>query len=174
MTTAEQANAILAALGDWVANNKGRAFLAADEPSCLEQLRAKPGAPSAAVLWLDEKPRGHNPEEGKVLRAFKIVISRGRGLSLLTGDSLTKGAAGGEPMFDLIEQARETIRSLRMDDQPGELQAPIYHGAGAWRVHGYLLDAYEIRFALFADIPQQTKTTAQTDPDLNPGDTEQL
>ena len=121
----------------------------------MEELRGKPGAPTAAVLWQSEHPDGRYAEEGKVLRMFKIVVSRGRGLKLVTGESLSEGVAGGPAMFDLVEQAREIARNLRMEDEPGELQLPIYKGSGPFLVHGYILDAMEIRFALYAQIPFQ-------------------
>lgn len=162
MTISEQSRLILAALTDWVANNQGRAFIASDELHCIEELRGKPGAPTAAVLWQSEDPEGHFAEEGKVLRHFKIVVSRGRGLRLLTGESLTEGAAGGPPMFDLVEQAREVARNLRMSEEEGELQLPIYKGTGPFKVSGYILDAMEIRFALYAQTPTQT---SEAEPD---------
>jgi hypothetical protein len=157
MTITEQAGLILDALNAWVADNKGRAFIAADAVHCVEELRGKPGAPTAAVLWESEEPSGRNAEEGKVLRTFKIVVSRGRGLKLVAGESLAAGVAGGPPMYDLVEQAREIARGLRLEDEPGELQLPVYQGCGPFEVSGHVLDAVEIRIALYAQIPPQNQ-----------------
>ncbi len=157
MTIAEQAKLILTALEDWAQEAGGRAFIASDELHCVEELRGKPGAPTAAVLWHDELPWGENAEEGKVLRTFKIVVSRGRGMRLVAGESLTEGASGGPPMFDLVEQAREVARGLRMMDQEGELQLPIYKGTAPFRVRGYVLDAMEVRVGLYAQSPIQSE-----------------
>jgi hypothetical protein len=155
MTITEQAVQIEAALADWVKTNQGRACIAADPLDALAQLRSRPGAPAAAVLFVDEQVCGGHPEFGLVLRAFKIVVSRGRSLKLVAGESLTSGAAGGGPLFDLVEQAREVARDLRMTDMDGEFQTPVYQGAGSFDVPGYLLDAFEIRFALYATLPRQ-------------------
>lgn len=156
MTIREQAKVVEAALQQWAKSSGARVFVAADELDCIEQFRLKPGKPSAAVLWQAEEPQGEHPEEGKVLRTFKIVMSRGRSLKLQPGESLTEGAAGGEAMLDLVEQGREVARGLRMEDQEGELQLPVYQGSGAFQVNGYLLDAIELRFGLYADIPMQS------------------
>lgn len=161
MTLAQQANLILDALKQWVANNKGRTFVAADPLDVIDELRSKPGAPTAAVLWFDEEPWGNYPELGKVLRTFKIIISRGRGMKLVSGESLTEGVAGGPPLLDLVEQAREVARRLRVEED-GELQLPVYKGTGPFEVNGFVLDAVEIRFGLFAQNPRQENEPAQT------------
>ena len=155
MTISEQSALLLASLDSWTGLVSGRAYIASDPADVLDQLRARPGTPTAAVLWTAEDPIGEYPEEGKVLRTFKIVISRGRGFNLITGESLTKGTAGGPPLLDLIEEARECVLTVRLTDEPSELKLPIYKGASAFEVQDFLLDAYEIRLALYAQIPPQ-------------------
>ncbi len=163
MTITEQGNLILDALKKWTANNKGRAFITGDPLTLVDELRAKPGVPAAAVLWLDESPYGENDRLGRVLRDWKIIISRGRGMKLDAGESLTEGTAGGTAMFDLVEQAREVVRNLRPEDQEGEFQLPVYKGTGLFEVSGCVLDAMEIRFALYAQIPAQNHETPTND-----------
>ena len=156
MTLSEQSALILSALESWADDTNGRAYIASDPADVLDQIRARPGTPTAAVLWTGEEPIGQYPEEGKVLRSFKIVISRGRSLNLISGESLTQGASGGPALFDLLEQARETVLAIRIQDQPGELQLPIYKGSSAFEVQNFLLDALEIRQDLYAQIPPQS------------------
>jgi len=152
MTIAEQTIAIVAGLAAWASANSGRAFPASDVVDVFEQLRAKPGAPSCAVLFWSEDPRDNFELLGRVDRTFKIIVSRGRGFKLQTGESLTDGASGGPPMFDLVEEAREVARNLR-GDLPGEEAVPIYKGCGPFEASGLLLDAYEIRISFPNQLP---------------------
>jgi hypothetical protein len=151
MTIREQAKLIEAGLREWTKGNGGRVFIASDVVDCIEQLRARPGTPSCAVLWMTEDVHGEYPELGKMLRGFKVIVSRGRGLVLQSGQSLTEGAAGGKAMFDLVEEAREMALALRTEDEAGEMQFPVYQGSGPFQpVEGLLLDAMEVRVGLFA------------------------
>lgn len=141
---------IVAALEPWAAKNRGRVFPASDVVDCIDQLRSKPGTATAAVLWVKETPR--TPELsilGRVDRLFKIVISRGRGFKIVSGESLTGGVAGGRALFDLVEEARELLAALRMEDMEEDEQ-PVYEGAGPFEVDGIVWDAVEIRLTLAA------------------------
>lgn len=169
MTIAEQSKAIVAALKDWAVPNKGRAFMAGDPIHLLDELRSKPGSPSAGVLFIEELARGEHPELGRVDRSFKVVISRGRSFKLVPGESLTEGAAGGPPMFDLAEQAREIILAMRADaaamgDNPwSEDQLPTYKGIRQFEINGMILDAYEVSFTIPAQITFQSPVPATSD-----------
>lgn len=159
MTIREQVKLVETALQEWAKGNGGRVFIAADALDCIEQLRMRPGKATAAVLWQTEEPRGDVDILGRVDRGFKAVVSRGRGLKLQPGESLTDGTSGGEPMFDLVEQVREIVLALRLDDDalPQEDQVPTYKGTGPFEVNGTLLDASEVRFGLAAQITQQAQ-----------------
>ena len=150
MTIAEQLKLVVAALSDWCQTNRGRAFAAGDVPHLLDELRMKPGVPSCGVMFWTEDPHGEYPELGKVLRGFKVVISRYKGFKVVSGESLTDGASGGPPMFDLIQGAKQACLSVRVTDEEGEMQVPQYQGIGPFEVQGLVLDAFEIRFGLFA------------------------
>lgn len=155
---AEQAKLILAAIQDNLLGADVRAFVASDPIDCLDRLRMKPGVGSCAVLWVSEEPR--EPEFlGRVDETWKVVVSRGRSLKLQPGDSLIEGAAGGPPMFELVETIRNAVLSLRMPAEDGFGGAdlvPAYRGSGPFEVNGMLLDAVEIRFTLAGQIPPQT------------------
>ena len=159
MTIRDQSNLILEALAAWAAPRAGRAFIASDVIDCIEQLRLKPGVPAIALLWVDETPRGENEFLGRVDRTFKAVVSRSRGLKLQSGESLTQGSAGGPPMFDLVEEARELILSLRLPTEEGDVlgedTVPCYKGSSPFEVQGLILDAIEIKFTLAAQITVQ-------------------
>jgi hypothetical protein len=157
MTTAEQAKMIDTALKAWCKANGGRSFIASDPLDCLDRLRAKPGTPTAAVLWDSRKPAGEFPELARRVNHFKVVVSRGRGLKLISGESLTEGAAGGRPMFDLVEEAEAVVLALRVEEvgEGSEFTVPEWDGTGPWEVNGVLLDASEIRFGLYAQAEVQ-------------------
>ena len=151
MTLSDQATMIESALADWAKANRGRVFIASDVPHVLEQLRAKPGTPTCAVLWTGRQPLGAIDRAAKKDNEWKVIVSRGRSLRLISGESLTEGAAGGRPMFDLVEEAETVVLSLRQDvdeDQDPEDAYPVHLGTGMWEVNGLLLDAMEIRFTL--------------------------
>ena len=163
MTLRDQANFILTALNDWAAPASGRVFMASDVIDCIEQLRLKPGVPAIALLWIDETPRGENEFAGRVDRTWKVILSRARGLKLQSGESLTEGASGGGPLFDLVEQVREVLLALRLPapedgltyEVAGEDTVPAYKGASPFEVQGLILDAIEIKFTLAAQITVQ-------------------
>jgi hypothetical protein len=156
MTIAEQMGMVVAALTEQLKALKGRAYPAGDVINVLDELRAAPGGPSAGVLFWTEDPQGEYPELGKVMRVFKVVLSRSKGFKIITGESLTDGVAGGPPMFDLVEIVRNAVLRVRMSDESGELQIPVYRGTGPFEAQGLVLDAYEIRFGLFAQNPTET------------------
>lgn len=159
MTIREQVKLVEAALASWVKANRGRVFVASDVLDCIEQLRARPGTPTCAILWNGRDPVGDIDRLGKKSNKFKVVVSRGRSLKLVAGESLTEGAAGGSPMFDLVEQAEVVVLGVRQevgeDDDP-EDEIPVHEGTGPFEVNGMLLDAMEIRFSLASQAEVQT------------------
>lgn len=143
MTIAEQTRLLLAALEPWAAANAGSVKVAGDKPHLFQLLGASPGAPRAAVYFAWERPRSRkfNDLAGRVDRAFWVCVSRGRGFNAELGKSLTRGVAGGKPMFILVEEARELARALRQNDI--DESRPYYKGI------------HPIELLLAADIPQQ-------------------
>ena len=158
MTIREQVKLVGTALEAWSKANRGRVFVASDTIDCLEQLRARPGTPTCAILWNGRDTVGDMDRLGKKANTFKVVVSRGRSLRIVAGESLTEGAAGGEPMFDLVEQAEAVVLGVRQevgeDDDP-EDAIPVHEGTGPFEVNGMLLDAMEIRFSLVSQAEVQ-------------------
>jgi hypothetical protein len=163
MTIGEQLKLVVGGLSDWCKTNRGWAFPAGDVPHLLDLLRSKPGVPGCGVMFWTEDPHGEYAELGKVMRGFKVVISRYKGFKLVSGESLTEGAGGGPPMFDLIDGAVEACLALRVEDESGELQVPQYQGTGPFEAQGLVLDAFEIRFGLFAQRTVQGDPSAEED-----------
>lgn len=155
MTIDGQTKLLLKALEPWAASNAGSVKVANDKPHLFQLLGAGPGAPRAAVYFAEERPRSRkfNDMAGRVDRKFWVCISRGRGFNAEPGKSLTEGVAGGKPMFVLVEEARELVRGVRLDDI--DETRPYYKGAYPIEFPDATVDAYYIEVVLAADIPQQ-------------------
>lgn len=148
---------MLKALEPWAADNGGNVKVANDKVHLFQLLGANPGAPRAAVYFVEERARSRHFRDvaGKVDRKFWICVSRGRGFSAELGKSLTEGIAGGKPMFVLVEQAREEVRAVRLDDQTPDDSRPVYRGTHPIEFQAATVDAYCIEILLAADIPEQ-------------------
>lgn len=155
MTIDGQTRLLLKALEPWAVANAGTVKVANDKPHLFQLLGAGPGAPRAAVYFVEERPRSRrfNDLAGRVDRKFWICISRGRGFNSRLGRSLTEGVAGGKPMFTLVEEAREEVRSVRQDDI--DETRPYYQGAYPIELPDATVDAYYLELVLAAEIPQQ-------------------
>jgi hypothetical protein len=158
MTIDGQTKLLLKALEPWTADNGGSVKVANDKPHLFQILGAAPGAPRAAVYFVEERPRSRNFGDvaGKVDRKFWICVSRGRGFGAELGKSLTEGVAGGKPMFVLCEEARELARGVRLEDQTADDNRPVYKGVFPIEFKEAAVDAYSIELTLAADIPEQS------------------
>lgn len=157
MTIDAQTKLLLKALEPWAADNGGSVKVASDKAHLFQVLGAAPGAPRAAVYFVDERPRSRSFSDvtGKTDRTFWVCVSRGRGFGANLGKSLTEGVAGGKPMFVLVEEAREEVRAVRLDDQTDNDSRPVYQGVFPIEFKAATVDAYYIELSLAADIPQQ-------------------
>jgi hypothetical protein len=157
MTIDGQIKLLLNALEPWAADNGGSLKVANDKPHLFQLLGTAPGAPRAAVYFVEERPRSEKFADaaGKVDRKFWVCVSRGRGFSAELGKSLTEGVAGGKPMFVLCEQARELARGVRLEDQTADDNRPVYQGTFPIEFEAATVDAYYVELTLAADIPEQ-------------------
>ena len=157
MTLKQQLTNIKTSLDKWATNENGGALIAFDHVHLWHLLLHKPGAPRAVCVYEGEDakvPFEGASRLGRVNRHFSVTISRGRGLNLERGASLTDGAGGGRPMYDLVSEAVEIIRktSAVADDGDGPID---YHGTH--RVdgpNGMIVDAYQIDFSAGTQLEQ--------------------
>ena len=162
MKISEQLEAFLAVLGDWAKQYGGVAKVAGDKSQLIALLSQKPGAPRVAIVFISEVPRGEiNPEDmDRVDREFWIIVSRGQGFKQDAGDSLTKGAGGGPPMFDLVEEARDVARGVQLD--PATTERPVvYGGMESFDPEASQSDAYAIKVKIGTDIGGLTSDQAE-------------
>ena len=152
MTIKDQVKIIMAGLAVWAKQYGGAVHLAHDVPHLLKILGDNPGAPRAGVLVASEKPRNetYSDVEGRVDREIWVAISRGYTLEAYRGKSLIDGVAGGKPMFELLEAARDTLRGLRFDADAEPV--PYYGGFELLTFEGVTLDSYRLKITIAADI----------------------
>lgn len=168
MTIAAQLKQTRDTIADWARANRGRVVVASDLYHLVYLLRQSPGTLLAAILFHGEAKRGDIEERGAVDRTFWVVITRGQGLKIEPGASLTDGVAGGKPMFDLIEEAREMIRGLSFDADTTEVSVN-YLGCEPFAADGFLVDAQKLTFSIGVQLPavQQPQNPASPDPELS-------
>lgn len=154
MTIDEHLKVLEACLEEWGKAAGCVVRVAGDEVTALDMLRSRPGVASGVIVFNEETPATDWDDLGKVERKFKVILSRGRGFNVNAGESITAGTGGGKAMSVLIEEAREKLRGLRLDEPDPEDQAPGYLGTGQFQVQGFVLDAYEIRMVLRTNIPR--------------------
>lgn len=164
MTIAEQLRDVRAGLAEWAQTCGASVEIAADAVHLWHLLKGKPGAVRALLLFESEQKRGEYEETGRVDRKFLLILSRGRGFTLDPADNLVEGSAGGLPMYDVIESARDAVRALNADpqDETGErlvnYQQTVRVDAGELRV-----DAYQIEFSLAAQMLITNRPETRTD-----------
>lgn len=151
MTTSDQIKAIIASLEDWRKQYNGSVKIAHDVPHLFKLLGESPGSVRAAILFVGDNARDdHNSDiVGRVDRKFWIAFSRGYNLESYAGKSLVDGIAGGDPMFEVIDAAKDPIRKLRIgtEDEP----LPFYKSTTLLTFEGVTLDAYRIEIEVTAD-----------------------
>lgn len=161
MTIAAQLLQVAAALDAWARalEKGGYSEVASDPFHLLGLLSLKPGNVRATVLFTTETKRGEHEEASMVDRSFAVIISRGRGMTLEPSASLVKGNAGGQPLFGLVESARDVVRGLSFASETTEV-TPNYTGTEIFAVDGKAIDAYQLNFQIgtILPVPPQPET----------------
>lgn len=167
MTIAAQLKQIHDALEAWAQSNGGQVWIASDPYQLASMLRESPGAVRAVVMFHSEGKRGDYEERGAVDRTFWLAISRGQGLKLDPGASLVEGVAGGKPLFDLVEEAREILRALSFDSDTTEVSIN-YTLTEPLSLEGFLMDSYRLEFSIGVQLPgvDVTANPSQPDPEI--------
>src|SRR5262245_6999631 len=144
MTIAEGLNAVQQVLDAWAKSKGGAAEVAGDPLHLFGLLGLKPGGVRAVVMFAGDLKRGDFEESGISDLNFVVVLSRGRGFTLDPGASLVLGSAGGEPLFDLLEAARDLVRSMSFPEDETEV-TPNYLGSEIFSTpDGKPADAYQL------------------------------
>lgn len=164
MTIAEQLKFIKEKLKPWTDEVKGRVEIAADPVHVLGLLATSPGSPRVVILFDGEEKRGEYEELGRVDRKFLVIVSRGRGFKLEPGDALTDGAAGGRPLFQLVEEGREMVRAIVFDRETTE-GIPNYTATRRLQLEEQTVDAYQIEFSIGTQLPLHNQQPIDAQPE---------
>ena len=156
MKLSDQVKAIRTALATWAKEQGGTVEVAGDAAHAFSLLYASPGALRVAIWPNEETAAGTRPEGGRATRKFLVVLSRGRSLALEKSDSLLSYVAGAQPLFDLVEDARDLVRGIEFTE--GDESAALeYAGWQPLQIPSErILDAYQLTFTLEAQLPEPT------------------
>jgi hypothetical protein len=145
----------LAAFAAWTKTSglPGAQFHRARDPfEVLELLGNGPGFRIIA-LWIGDEPAGSGQRSNVVRSRFTVTLSANRGLPVARGAGQTTERHDGAP--SLMEHVADIQCLLLHHTDCGEnTSTPLkYDGCEPVRYEGAMLDAYELRFSLFAALP---------------------
>lgn len=163
MTIAAQMKLIRDTLAAAVRPDGGTVFVAGDPYQLVTMLRETTKGVRVGVLFSSEEKRGDYEERGAVDREFWVIASRGQGLKLEPGASLVDGAAGGRPLFDIMETLRQAIRGISFDAETTEV-TPDFRGIKTFNTEGYLVDAYQLTFTIGSQLVAIEEPAAEEEP----------
>lgn len=156
MRIAQQAELIKAHFVPWMEQLGGAVYIASDLVHLYKLAANTTQSPRLAVFFEGEVcSRGDDSVSaylGRVDRSWWVMVSRGRGFNAERGDSLTKTVQNSPPLYTLVEQARDIIRTML--DVSVELPVD-YKGIEPVpaRSEQEIVDAYLIKFMLASDLP---------------------
>lgn len=162
MCIADQLKFLQSVLGPWAVQNGGQAFVASDPSIMWEMAYSSSGQLRVIVCYMGEENRAEF-QMGAILRrvdrSFEVLITRGRGFSYPRGNTLTDTVGNAVPMFTLVEEGRDLIRSILnlSVERPLDFRAVKHHA-----MEGLIMDAYSIEFSVADDLPLITDQPLNT------------
>lgn len=140
-------------LDTWAQQYNGKAFIASDLNHMWKVAWQSSSQLRIICVYMGEVIRGDfkiAAATGRVDREFNVMLTRGKGFNQERGDSLTKQVGNEPPLFDLVEEARDILRSL-VDISA---EAPVdYKGIRTMQMGELILDAYIVEFSVATDLP---------------------
>jgi hypothetical protein len=136
----------------WAVGEALKVHIAQDPFHAVYLLTMTPQSGAVIAMFESETKRGEFEEAGEVDRTFRVIITRGRGMKLEPGASLTDGVAGGKPMFELVEALVAVVRALEFDPVTTETHVN-YRETKPFTMEGYTLDAYQVEFSIGCQLP---------------------
>lgn len=155
MTITEQLLALRESFAEWAQGYRGGTAEVASDPFHLfALLAAKPGAVRACLFFKEELKRGEHEEAGVVDRTFVAVISRGRGFQREPADSLIVDGRPGTPLFEIVEDARQLIRSFEFPADVTEVRPDVKRIELFPMPGDAVVDAYQIEFSIGCQLDE--------------------
>lgn len=146
MSISDQAKAIVDVLNTWAANEGGKAFVASDMSNLWQMAQEGPQNPRVLLCYNGEDIRGEfgvAAQTGMIDRHWIAAFTRGRGFNVERGDSLTETRQNARPFYDLIDEGRDLIRNLLLDeiaDGPVDFKLVRPMQMGELIIDGYIVE----------------------------------
>lgn len=159
MTITEQANAIVAALRDYVSSVSGHVAVVHDMKELWETAYNDSQSPTVLVHYGGEDARGDFSVVERlnmVDRLWNVMVKRGSGLLEYRGASLIEPNTTAPGYYDLVEQVRDTMRTIALTDCEGPI---VFKGVRPMVMGEVVTDAYLLEFSIGTLIPQVTPRT---------------
>ena len=147
-------NILSQVLGDWIASFGGTAAPASNLRDLWNQSSMSSKKGRILICYLGEKARGDFSVANalnRVDRQWAVAITRGRGYYSIRGDSLYKQGNAEIPLYDIVEQTRDKIRSILNISE--ELPTLDYKSIKPMQYGNLVIDGYLIEFSTANDIP---------------------
>lgn len=151
MSITEQAKDIAEGLAAWATAEKGKAFVASNIHDMWNQAFARSDGPRAIVAYNGETVRGDFGIAailGRVDRNWMVAVTRGQGAGKERGAQLTETIGNARPFYDLVEEARDIIRTFELDANFCERPIDFKGIRTMQMVNGQILDGYIIDFSV--------------------------
>lgn len=155
MTTNALFDEIAETLAGFADHANGQFSRARDPFEVLELLGNGPGKFRVILMWQGDEPAGQEPTSGIVESRFVVTVSSNRGLPAIQGGNLSAPPTGGVSLMDWVNDVRCLLRALNISDT-GTSHKLRYGGSAAVEYEGARLDAYELRFSIFAALQDET------------------
>lgn len=149
-----QLNWIKKVLSDWAVDQGGIAVIASDIDKMWETAYETSLVPRCIITYAGEDIRGDfsiAAATSRVDRHFIVLVTRGTGFPADRGRTMSEQTGNNRPFTDMLEEARDLIRSLQFDSSVTEAQPtdPVdFKGIKPVTIDGYPIYAYTIEFSI--------------------------
>jgi len=149
-----QLNWIKTMLKDWAKDQGGVAIIGHDLNHLWEIAFSTSKVPRCIIAYVGEDIRGDfswAAAASRVDRHFIVLVTRARGYTADRGQTFSETVGTSRPFVDLLEEARDIIRTLTFDPATTEANSldPVdYRGIKPALPDDYPLDAYQIEFSI--------------------------
>ena len=154
LTINQQAQMIRGALSGWAQDNNGISSIVSDLAQLWRMAYIASDKVRALICFMGEDARGPFDIAAatfRVDRQFTVMITRGRGFNPVRSDSLTDTSQNAVPLYDLVDDARNIIRTI----VSASVEFPVdFKAIKTLQIENLITDAYLIEFSLAADLPR--------------------
>ncbi len=154
MKLVDQVQAIVEALRPWAESLRGTVSIAADPEHALELIRSTAPGSLHVVVWPERaEKRGEYEEASYEDRHIAVTVCQGRGLSVDRGQVYSGRERGQRPLWDLVEEVRDVLRSVSLDAETTEVTLDYQGWEPLELAPDEIAAAYRIRVSIGTALP---------------------